>query len=403
MFKIQNQYYLFFLFYLTVLLCSCQNSLLDSKTNVIVGANQIYKYERLIKNKNIGIIANHTSVIFKENNSYTHLIDSLLSLNFKIKKIFAPEHGFRGSEPNGADIKDEVDIKTGIEIISLHGKNRDYGKIDDNDLSNIDILIFDIQDVGVRFYTHISVLHYAMEASARNSIPLIVLDRPNPNAHYIDGPVLNLKNKSFVGMHEVPIVYGLTIGEYATMINGEGWLGNNYKSELYIIELKNYDRSIVYNLPIKPSPNLPNKKSINLYPSLCLFEGTNVSIGRGTNMQFQIYGSPYLDKNLNTFSFKPFPNLGSKNPKHKGTLCFGKDLKNNKKLNEIDLSFIINAFNDSDKKNSFFNNYFIKLVGTENLKNQIINNISQNEIKRSWEIKLNKFKLVREKYLIYKN
>ena len=172
---------------------------------------------------------------------------------------------------------------------------------------------------------------------------------------------------------------------------------------MHIIELKNYDRSIIYNLPIKPSPNLPNKKSINLYPSLCLFEGTNVSIGRGTNMQFQIYGSPYLDKNLNTFSFKPFPNLGSKNPKHKGTLCFGKDLKNNKKLNEIDLSFIINAFNDSDKKNSFFNNYFIKLVGTENLKNQIINNISQNDIKRSWETKLNKFKLVREKYLVYKN
>lgn len=199
-----------------------------NKSNVIVGANQISKYENLLKNKRIGIVANHTSVIFKSNSEYTHIVDSLINLNFDIRKIFAPEHGFRGTEPNGANIDDEIDVKTGLKIISLHGKNRKYGEIEDNDLSDIDVLIFDIQDVGVRFYTHISTLHYVMEASARKNIPLIILDRPNPNAHYVDGPVLDLKNQSFVGMHEVPIVYGLTIGEYAKMINNEGWLKNTW-------------------------------------------------------------------------------------------------------------------------------------------------------------------------------
>tara|TARA_B000000441_G_C21630932_1_gene283355 strand:- start:2 stop:715 length:714 start_codon:yes stop_codon:yes gene_type:complete len=237
-----------------------------------VGANQISKYENLIKNKKIGIIANHTSVIFKKNLDHTHIVDSLIELGFDIKKIFAPEHGFRGTEPNGANIDDEIDIKTGLKIISLHGKNRKYGEIEDIDLIDIDILIFDIQDVGVRFYTHISTLHYVMEASARNSIPLIILDRPNPNGHYVDGPVLDLENKSFVGMHEVPIVYGLTIGEYAKMINNEGWLSGNLKSNLLVIELKDYNRNNEYKLPIIPSPNLPNMKSVNLYPSLCLFE-----------------------------------------------------------------------------------------------------------------------------------
>ena len=274
------------------------------KSNIIVGANQISKYESLLKNKRIAVIANHTSVIFKNNSGHTHLVDSLIQLNFDLRKIFAPEHGFRGTEPNGANINDEIDIKTGLKIISLHGKNRKYGEIDDYDLSDIDILIFDIQDVGVRFYTHISTLHYVMEASARNNIPLIVMDRPNPNAHYVDGPVLELENKSFVGMHEVPIVYGLTIGEYAKMINNEGWLKNSMKSNLTVIKLKNYKRNEEYDLPIIPSPNLPNKKSVNLYPSLCLFEGTNVSAGRGTDLQFQIYGSPFLAKNKNNFKSK---------------------------------------------------------------------------------------------------
>ena len=371
------------------------------KSNVIVGANQISKYENLLKDKRIGIIGNHTSVIFKKNSDYIHLVDSLIKLNFDIRKIFAPEHGFRGTEPNGANISDEIDIKTGLNIISLHGKNRKYGEIDDDELNDIDVLIFDIQDVGVRFYTHISTLHYVMEASSRNNIPLIVMDRPNPNAHYVDGPVLDLENQSFVGMHEVPIVYGLTIGEYAKMINGEGWLKNNMKSNLTVIELKNYDREVTYDLPILPSPNLPNKKSINLYPSLCLFEGTNISIGRGTDLQFQIYGSPYLNRAKNKFSFTPKKNNGSKYPKHENLLCFGKNLSENKRLEKFDLSFLLNAYSESSQKQDFFNDYFDKLAGTKSLKNQIIRGVPEEKIIHSWKKKLNFYKKMRMKYLIY--
>ena len=396
MFKIQNL--IIFIFLLTQSTLSSNSS---DKSNIIVGANQISKYENLIKNKRIGIVANHTSVIFKKNNKYIHLVDSLIKLNHNIKKIFAPEHGFRGTEPNGADIEDEIDELTGIEIISLHGKNRKYGEIEDNSLKDIDILIFDIQDVGVRFYTHISTLHYVMQASARNNIPLIILDRPNPNAHYIDGPVLDLKNKSFVGMHKVPVVYGLTIGEYGKMINGEGWLEDELKSNLYIVELLNYNRNIEYDLPIIPSPNLPNKRSINLYPSLCLFEGTNVSVGRGTNLQFQVYGSPYLDEKINNFSFIPKKNNGSQIPKHENKICFGKNLKEVKRLNRLTIKFLIDAYKDSDNKEMFFNNYFIKLVGVDNLRNQIVNGHNENEIRKSWKKDLEKFKLIRNKYLIY--
>ena len=373
----------------------------NDKSNVIVGANQISKYENLLQNKRIGIVANHTSVIFRKDLGYTHLVDSLIKLNFDVRKIFAPEHGFRGTEPNGANIDDEIDIKTGLKIISLHGKNRKYGEIDDRDLKDIDVLIFDIQDVGVRFYTHISTLHYVMNASARNSIPLIILDRPNPNAHYVDGPVLELENKSFVGMHEVPIVYGLTIGEYAKMINNEGWLNNKIKSDLILIELKNYDRSKEYNLPIIPSPNLPNQKSINLYPSLCLFEGTNISAGRGTDLQFQIYGSPFLDKKKNEYEFTPIKNNGSKYPKYENTLCFGKILTNTKRLLKFNLSFILDAYADTSNKEDFFNNYFIKLAGNDDLQNQIIRGESEDEIVESWQKKLNIYKKIRMKYLIY--
>jgi len=402
MFKIQNStLFLIFLLQFSFLVHS-KNKTNEIKSNVIVGANQISEYENLLKDKRIGIIANHTSVIFKKNSNYTHLVDSLINLNYNIKKIFAPEHGFRGTEPNGANINDEIDIKTGLKIISLHGKNRNYGVIDDNDLEDIDILIFDIQDVGVRFYTHISTLHYVMQASAENNIPLIVLDRPNPNGHYVDGPVLEIKNKSFVGMHEVPIIYGLTIGEYAKMINEEGWLNDKVKSKLHVVELKNYDRQSEYDLPIIPSPNLPNKKSINLYPSLCLFEGTNISVGRGTNLQFQIYGSPFLNKEKNDFQFNPTKNSGSKYPKHENKLCYGKNLSLTERLNEFNLEFILKAYTDSSNKSEFFNNYFIKLAGVDDLKNQIISGYSQQKIKESWQKKLEKYKLMRKKYLIYK-
>lgn len=396
MFKIQNSVLFIFL------LISFSFSVYPTdKSNIIVGANQISKYESLLKNKRIAVIANHTSVIFKNNSEYTHLVDSLIQLNFDLRKIFAPEHGFRGTEPNGANINDEIDIKTGLKIISLHGKNRKYGEIDDDDLIDIDILIFDIQDVGVRFYTHISTLHYVMEASARNNIPLIVMDRPNPNAHYVDGPVLELENKSFVGMHEVPIVYGLTIGEYAKMINNEGWLKNSVKSNLTVIKLKNYKRNEEYDLPIIPSPNLPNKKSVNLYPSLCLFEGTNVSAGRGTDLQFQIYGSPFLAKNKNNFKFTPKKNSGSKYPKHENVLCYGKNLSKNIRLEKFDLSFILNAYDETSNKEEFFNNYFNKLAGNKILKNQIVNRITEEKIIESWQKKLDIYKKMRLKYLIY--
>ena len=401
MFKIQNSIWFLILVFNFSFLLYPNNKTTFIKSNVIVGANQISKYENLLKNKRIGIVANHTSVIFKDDRGHTHLVDSLIKLDFQINKIFAPEHGFRGTEPNGANIDDEIDKKTGLKIISLHGKNRKYGEIDDGDLKDIDILIFDIQDVGVRFYTHISTLHYVMEASARNRIPLIVLDRPNPNAHYVDGPVLEFKNKSFVGMHEVPIVYGLTIGEYAKMINNEGWLENKIKSELIMIKLENYDRNKEYNLPIVPSPNLPNQKSINLYPSLCLFEGTNVSAGRGTDLQFQIYGSPFLDKNKNEYKFTPVKNNGSKYPKHENTVCFGKILTGTDRLSKFDLSFILDAYADTSNKEDFFNNYFNKLAGTENLKRQIIREEDEDKIIESWQKKLNIYKRMRVKYLIY--
>ena len=370
--------------------------------DIIVGANQISRYIDYINKKNIGIVANHTSVIFKKDNSYTHLVDSLLSLNINISKIFTPEHGYKGENYNGENVEDEVDQNTGLEIISLHGKDREYGKISDNDLIDIDLMIFDIQDVGTRFYTHISTLHYVMEACARNNIPLLVFDRPNPNGSYIDGPVLENENKSFVGMHPVPIVYGMTIGEYAQMINGESWLNSEVKCNLKVIEILNYKRDYNYSLLIKPSPNLPNERSISLYPSLCLFEGTNVSVGRGTTNQFQVIGSPYLDQNIYSFTFIPKPNQGSKYPPHNNIKCYGLDLRDKLVERKLNLSYIIDAYKNTKNKSEFFNNYFIKLSGTKDLKTQIINNTPEEIIRKSWKDKIDEFKLIRKKYLIYK-
>jgi len=391
-----------------------KNSNNDKITNkIIAGAESIDEYRYLIEGKKVGIVANHTSVIFKSsfnssskelnknNKGYTHIVDSLLKLNIDIKKIFTPEHGYKGEKPNGANISDDVDKDSGLEIISLHGKKRKYGELSKEDLEGIDIIIFDIQDVGVRFYTHISTLHYVMKACAQNNIPLIVLDRPNPNIHYVDGPVLESKNKSFVGMHQVPIVYGMTIGEYATMINGEDWLENNLFCKLKIIKIKNYNRKSIYSLAIKPSPNLPNDKSINFYPSLCLFEGTNVSVGRGTNEQFTIYGSPFLDNKIYKYRFVPKPNAGSNNPKNKNLICFGEQLKFTNKFKKIELKYLINSYNNSSNKDQFFNSFFIKLSGTQKLKDQIINNWSENEIRFSWINDLKNFKNIRSKYLLY--
>lgn len=375
--------------------CPSQN-----QKSLLVGANQLESYLPLIKNKKLGIVANQTSVIFKGpyENNFTHLVDSLKELGISIQKVFAPEHGYRGQADAGEYIKNGVDIKTGLEIVSLYGKNR---KPSPETLKDLEIVLFDIQDVGTRFYTYVSTLHYMMEACATLNIPLILLDRPNPNGHYIDGPVLDIRYKSFIGMHPVPIVHGMTLGEFANMINGEGWLNNNLKCNLTVIPISNYNHKTPYLLPIKPSPNLPNKKAINLYPSLCLFEGTNVSVGRGTKTQFQVFGSPYFEAEKYTYRFTPKPNFGAKNPKFKGQICYGKYLKKAAYLNEIQLSWLIEAYQNSKDKSVFFNSFFTKLAGQTTLQSKIENGWTASEIKKSWTNDLKLFIEKRAKYLLY--
>jgi len=362
---------------------------------ILTGADRTELYISQLYNKSVAIVANQTSVI-KTSHHNIHLVDSLIASGINIKKVFAPEHGFRGKADAGEIIKDGVDTKTQLPIISLYGQNK---KPTQEQLENIDIVIFDIQDVGVRFYTYISTLHYVMEACAEANIPVIILDRPNPNGHYVDGPVLEIKHKSFVGMHSVPVVYGMTIGEYGKMINGEGWLHNKITVNLTVIPITNYNHKTTYSLPIKPSPNLPNDVSINLYPSLCFFEGTNVNAGRGTSKQFQIYGSPFLKKN-STYSYNPKSNEGAKYPKHKDKICYGEDLSDTQKLSKLNLSWLIKAYKNNSS-NVFFKKFFTKLAGTETLQQQIEKGIAINEIKKSWQPKLEIFKKTRLKYLIY--
>tara|TARA_X000000950_G_scaffold46388_1_gene53187 strand:- start:987 stop:2180 length:1194 start_codon:yes stop_codon:yes gene_type:complete len=361
----------------------------------IEAINNVNSYLDLLKDKNVGVVANNSSK-FYNSSSKIHLIDSLLKLNVSVKKIFAPEHGFKGNQDAGEKIDNSINSKTSIPIISLYGTNR---KPTNKDLENIDLILFDLQDVGVRFYTYLSTLHYVMESCAENNIDIVLLDRPNPNANYVDGPVLENDSKSFVGLHPVPILYGLTIGEYAKMINGEKWLNNKIQAKLTVIKMKNYNRRIEYQLQSKPSPNLPNLKSINLYPSLCFFEQTPVSIGRGTDMQFQVIGSPYW-KNQ-PFSFIPKPNLGAKNPKHNGIKCFGLDLRDEKKLTQINLNWLIKAYNFSPNKEKFFRIGFHRLAGNKKLENQIKDGISAKKIKLSWKKDLEIYKIVREKYILY--
>ena len=356
---------------------------------LVLAAERTDKYSNYLQNKRIGVIANQTSMI-----ANTHLVDSLLTLGIDIVSVFSPEHGFRGTADAGVKIEDGIDSKTGIPIISLYGKNK---KPNAKQLNGIDILVFDIQDVGVRFYTYISTLHYVMEAASELDIPLIVLDRPNPNGHYVDGPTLDTSFQSFVGMHPIPIVHGMTIGEYAKMILGENWIKKRCK--LIVIEMENYTHNTNYALPIKPSPNLPNTKSINLYPSLCLFEGTNISVGRGTNYPFQHFGSPYLESN---YSFTPKSGEGSKYPKHENLLCYGTDLRNQDKyLTTINLNWIIQAYRLSSVKKDFFNTFFDKLAGNDKLKKQIIEGKTEKEIKEGWEKDIEEFRKIRRKYLIY--
>ena len=356
------------------------------------GAENYETYLPLFKNKKIGIVTNPTGIV--ENKK--HLVDFLIEKKVDLQKIYAPEHGFRGTADAGEIIKDGKDIKTNLPIISLYGNNK---KPKSEQLAGIDIMLFDIQDVGARFYTYISTLHYVMEACAENNIELLVLDRPNPNGSIIDGPVLEMEQKSFVGMHPIPVLHGMTIGEYAKMINGENWLANGIQCKLKVVPCTYYNREMKYNLPVKPSPNLPNDQSINLYASLCFFEGTNVSVGRGTEKQFQIYGSPFLLKT--DFSFTPIPNFGAKEPMHKDILCYGEDLTKIKKVTRLELKWLIKAYANTSDKTIFFNDFFTKLAGTKKLQEQIVDGVSEKEIRKSWEADLNAFKEMRKKYLIY--
>ena len=368
-------------------------------TSIIIGAERIDVYLPILKASNgVALVVNQTSSIHQ-----THLVDSLLKLGVPVRTIFAPEHGFRGKADAGEQVKDGVDKKTGLSIISLYGKNK---KPSSTQLEGIDWVVFDIQDVGARFYTYISTMHYVMEACAEQGISFMVLDRPNPNGHYIDGPVLDTKFRSFVGMHPVPVVHGMTVGEYAQMINGEEWLKNGEKVDLKVIYCEGYSHQKTYELPIPPSPNLPNMRSIYLYPSLCFFEGTVMSVGRGTNQQFQIYGHP--DAVVGTYTFKPIPMSGARYPKHEGKVCQGhnltvQDAAAYRQFGGLNLNYLIDAYKHFPAKTSFFleNKFFDKLAGNDKLRKQIISGESAEAIRASWQEELSTFRKIREQYLIY--
>ncbi len=368
----------------------------NTKNNLTIeiktGADNYNHYLPLLKDKKIGVVTNQTGILSNK----THLVDYLLEKNIAIQKIFAPEHGFRGTADAGEHLVDGKDSKTGLSIISLYGDNK---KPKPEQLAGIDIMVFDLQDVGARFYTYISSLHYIMEACAENNIPLLILDRPNPNVSIVDGPILETAYTSFVGMHPIPLLHGMTIGEYAQMINGEKWLKNEVQCKLTVIPCINYNRKMNYSLPVKPSPNLPNDQAVNLYASLCLFEGTNVSVGRGTEKQFQIYGSPYLPKS--DFSFIPKPNFGAQKPVYNGIECYGEDLSTAKKVNQLELKWLIKAYQTTTDKSKFFNPFFTKLAGTKKLQEQIEAGTSEDKIRESWKKGLIDFKEMRLKYLIY--
>lgn len=370
-----------------------------------IGANQTETYLKFLKGKRVGVVGNQSSVIFKDSNrnkdkdaAYTHLVDSLLTLHINIIKVFSPEHGFRGTADAGEEIKDGLDTKTNLPIISLYGDNK---KPKLAQLQGLDILVFDIQDVGVRFYTYISTLHYVMEACAEANIPLLILDRPNPNGHYVDGPILEKAYTSFVGMHPIPIAHGMTIAEYAQMVNGEKWLKNGVQCKLTLISVENYTHQMPYSLPIKPSPNLPNNQSIALYPSLCFFEGTNVSVGRGTDTQFQVFGSPDLDRTYFTYRFTPLSTPGAKSPPQLGKLCYGRNLTQTELLSGLNLEYIIEAYTHTADKTAFFNSFFVKLAGTAQLQKQIEQGFTEQEIKTTWTEGLEAFKKIRERYVLY--
>lgn len=364
---------------------------------IVVGAAQLDRYLPWLTGKGVGVVCNHTSLV-----NDVHLVDTLLSEGIAVQKIFSPEHGFRGTAAEGEKTADTVDPSSGIPVISLYGNNR---KPPPSSLQDIDIMVFDIQDVGARFYTYISTLALVMEACAGSSIPLVILDRPNPNGFYVDGPVLDTAFRSFVGMHPVPIAHGMTVAEYALMINGERWLETGIQCELKIVKAEGYDHSLIYRLPVRPSPNLPDWRSVYLYPSLCLFEGTIVSVGRGTDMPFQVIGHPDLVSGSYVFVPRATNNSSIK-PAYEGQACHGQSLTGyaeNILFNEpgLNLDFLINYYGYLSTDHAFFTNYFDQLAGNSQLRQQIIDNVDIQDIKKSWSVKLDEYRTIRMKYLLY--
>lgn len=376
---------------------SCSSQYGENKS-IRVGAERIEEYLPLLQDKNVAIVANHTSYIGDQ-----HLVDTLVAREVHVVKIFSPEHGFRGDKDPGELIDSYYDSKTGLPVVSLYGSSK---KPTSEDLKNVDVVLFDIQDVGVRFYTYISTMHYVMEACAENSVKMMVLDRPNPNGFYVDGPVLDTQHRSFVGMHPIPLVHGMTVAELARMINGEGWLKEGVRCDLDWISCENYTHDSLYQLKIKPSPNLPNMQSIYLYPSLGLFEGTIMNVGRGTPYPFQVYGHPRLE---GTLEYTPEPVKGaSVSPKHKGKKCGAVDLRTYPvekifREPELKLHWLIDAYNKLDKPGDFFLPFFTNLTGTKELKKQIIEGKSISEIRESWSEDLDQFMQKRANYLLYED
>ena len=378
---------------LFLLFCGCASNY--AQNNLQVGAAQPQAYLPLLKAKKVAVVAHHASVILTDNDTL-HLVDELLKNNVAVTKIFGPEHGFRELAPDGKKINDQLDPKTQLPIISLYGKNR---KPQPEHLADVDVVVFDLQDVGTRFYTYLSTLFLVMEACAEQQIPLVLLDRPNPNGHYVDGPVLELEHKSFVGMLPIPVVHGMTLAELAIMINGEQWLENGMQCDLKIIPVKNYSHQKGIQLPVPPSPNLPNAQAIALYPSLCFMERTIMSVGRGTAMQFQLYGHPEYPNN--SFTFSPSPNAGSKYPKLDGERCYGVDLRGVTVSDQLDLQWLLDAYAKTAKKEGFFLSGFERLSGTSSLRQQILEGTPPTAIRASWQPGLDAFKQQRKKYLLY--
>jgi uncharacterized protein YbbC (DUF1343 family) len=387
-----NSFLIYFLAFSLTLFTSNRSF---AQQTVLTGAEQPDLYLPLLSGKKVGFVGNQTSIMPQSANK--HVVDFLLEKGIQVKKVFVPEHGFRGTADAGEKVGNSTDPKTGLPIVSLYGNNK---KPSAAQISDLDVVIFDLQDVGTRFFTYISTMHYVMEACAEQGKKVIILDRPNPNAGYIDGPMLKPGFESFVGMHNIPIVHGLTVGELAQMINGEKWLKGGVKVDLEVIPVANWTHNSPYNLPVKPSPNLPSDLSIKLYPSTCLFEGTVISLGRGTHFPFQVYGYP--DPKFGDFQFTPVSIDGmSKTPPLQDKLCYGVDLRGESMDHHFTLKYLLDAYSKSGMKEKFFNNYFNTLVGTDELKKQILAGKNEAEIRESWKAGIEAYKAKREKYLIY--